>query len=209
MRGPQARSLHHYPRRNPDRMGNWRHHSAPLRLRACRKKNHKTCEDYLADHGSHVTARRAKPGPNNLLHLQRCAQLPIGFNPIPSVPTNLPLSRPQKIHLQAVELISIPAVYYPLLAAHFLLFPLLYSLPLCYNHPAVEHAAKWGLARAQAEPAQAAVQSAVSLQHGQSAAAPSEDPSRYCPVCSQRLESRRCKLICSVCGYYMSCADYY
>jgi hypothetical protein len=36
-----------------------------------------------------------------------------------------------------------------------------------------------------------------------------EDPSRYCPVCSQRLESRRCKLICPVCGYYMSCADYY
>jgi hypothetical protein len=31
---------------------------------------------------------------------------------------------------------------------------------------------------------------------------------RYCPVCSQRLESRRCKLICNLCGYYMSCADY-
>ena len=37
----------------------------------------------------------------------------------------------------------------------------------------------------------------------------SEDASRYCPVCSQRLTSRRCKLICTVCGYYMSCADYY
>jgi hypothetical protein len=37
----------------------------------------------------------------------------------------------------------------------------------------------------------------------------SEDPSRYCPVCSQRLESRRCKLVCPLCGYYMSCADYY
>jgi hypothetical protein len=36
-----------------------------------------------------------------------------------------------------------------------------------------------------------------------------EDASRFCPVCSQRLESRRCKLICCVCGYYMSCADYY
>jgi hypothetical protein len=35
------------------------------------------------------------------------------------------------------------------------------------------------------------------------------DPSRYCPICSQRLESFRCKLICNVCGYYMSCADYY
>jgi hypothetical protein len=40
-------------------------------------------------------------------------------------------------------------------------------------------------------------------------ASPPEDASRYCPVCSQRLESRRCKLICPVCGYYMSCADYY
>jgi hypothetical protein len=39
--------------------------------------------------------------------------------------------------------------------------------------------------------------------------APGDDVSRYCPVCSQRLISRRCKLICAVCGYYMSCADYY
>jgi hypothetical protein len=36
-----------------------------------------------------------------------------------------------------------------------------------------------------------------------------EEASRFCPVCSKRLESRRCKLICNVCGYYMSCADYY
>jgi Zn finger protein HypA/HybF involved in hydrogenase expression len=35
------------------------------------------------------------------------------------------------------------------------------------------------------------------------------DASCYCPVCSKKLESRRCKLICPVCGYYMSCADYY
>jgi hypothetical protein len=35
------------------------------------------------------------------------------------------------------------------------------------------------------------------------------DASRFCPVCSQRLESRRCKLVCNACGYYMSCADYY
>ena len=31
----------------------------------------------------------------------------------------------------------------------------------------------------------------------------------YCPVCSSRLESHRCKLMCRLCGYYMSCADYY
>jgi hypothetical protein len=93
-------------------------------------------------------------------------------------------------------LVSIP-IPYPL-------FP-----PLCYNRPAVERAAKWELVRAHAGPAQAAAQSAAALQNGRSPVARSEDPSWYCPVCSQRLESRRCKLICSVCGYYMSCSDYY
>jgi len=38
---------------------------------------------------------------------------------------------------------------------------------------------------------------------------PEEAPSSYCPVCSRRLEARKCKLLCSVCGYYMSCSDYY
>jgi hypothetical protein len=41
------------------------------------------------------------------------------------------------------------------------------------------------------------------------AAAPVEEPMLYCPVCSTRLTSRKCKLICETCGYYMSCADYY
>src|ERR1700719_4295463 len=31
----------------------------------------------------------------------------------------------------------------------------------------------------------------------------------FCPTCSTRLDSARCKLICRCCGYYMSCADYY
>jgi hypothetical protein len=31
----------------------------------------------------------------------------------------------------------------------------------------------------------------------------------FCPVCSRRLLSHRCKLICEQCGYFMSCADYY
>lgn len=36
-----------------------------------------------------------------------------------------------------------------------------------------------------------------------------EEPMFFCPVCSTRLTSRKCKLICEKCGYYMSCADYY
>jgi len=31
----------------------------------------------------------------------------------------------------------------------------------------------------------------------------------YCPVCSTRLGQLKCKLLCTKCGYYMSCADYY
>jgi hypothetical protein len=74
--------------------------------------------------------------------------------------------------------------------------------------PAVEHAVKPGAAPIQPEPAgSASPQLAAHVER--SAIVPQEDASRYCPVCSQRLESRRCKLICAVCGYYMSCADYY
>jgi hypothetical protein len=36
-----------------------------------------------------------------------------------------------------------------------------------------------------------------------------EHPISFCPVCSERLEPRRCKLVCSRCGYYLSCSDYY
>jgi hypothetical protein len=40
---------------------------------------------------------------------------------------------------------------------------------------------------------------------------PTEDqePMLFCPVCSLRLDQRKCKLFCAQCGYYMSCADYY
>ncbi|MDX1981354.1 MAG: hypothetical protein SFV51_13880 [Bryobacteraceae bacterium] len=36
-----------------------------------------------------------------------------------------------------------------------------------------------------------------------------EEPMLYCPVCSDKLIPRKCKLLCARCGYYMSCADYY
>jgi hypothetical protein len=36
-----------------------------------------------------------------------------------------------------------------------------------------------------------------------------EHPMSYCPVCSERLEPKRCKLVCERCGYYLSCSDYY
>src|ERR1700730_6875649 len=76
------------------------------------------------------------------------------------------------------------------------------------NVPAVEHAVKPGAAPVPPEPAESA-SSPLGPGAEQKAIAPPEDVSRYCPVCSQRLESRRCKLVCAVCGYYMSCADYY
>jgi hypothetical protein len=38
---------------------------------------------------------------------------------------------------------------------------------------------------------------------------PPEQPMLFCPNCDERLISRRCKLLCEHCGYFMSCADYY
>jgi hypothetical protein len=32
---------------------------------------------------------------------------------------------------------------------------------------------------------------------------------QVCPTCSHRLTGHHCKLVCTQCGYYMSCADYY
>ena len=77
---------------------------------------------------------------------------------------------------------------------------------MCYNDAAVEFKAKQALARADTDRSELSARGELEQP---SARLASEDASRYCPVCSQRLESRRCKLICAVCGYYMSCADYY
>jgi hypothetical protein len=80
---------------------------------------------------------------------------------------------------------------------------------MCYKRRAVNSAAKQELAPVQRETVEVSTQEASPAKVEESVGVAGEDPSRYCPVCSQRLESRRCKLICPVCGYYMSCADYY
>jgi hypothetical protein len=80
---------------------------------------------------------------------------------------------------------------------------------MCYKRRAVNSAAKQEFAPVQREPVEVSVQQTSPARVDESVGATGEDASRYCPVCSQRLESRRCKLICPVCGYYMSCADYY
>ncbi len=86
------------------------------------------------------------------------------------------------------------------------LFP---SGGICYNHRAVEHAAKQGVVPVNSAPTEAVRGVTTSTKQDCQVDAGMDDASRYCPVCSQRLESRHCKLICPVCGYFMSCADYY
>jgi hypothetical protein len=83
------------------------------------------------------------------------------------------------------------------------------GMGMCYNQMAVRDTGKQEMAPAEAR-GTTVVDSLTTRREADVAAALGyEDASRYCPVCSQRLESRRCKLACGVCGYYMSCADYY
>jgi len=73
---------------------------------------------------------------------------------------------------------------------------------VCYKHRSMFRPAGEGERAVQASAGKAGAQHSRAGRPGEPHA------SSFCPACSAQLEPRRCKLICSRCGYYMSCSDY-
>jgi hypothetical protein len=46
-------------------------------------------------------------------------------------------------------------------------------------------------------------------QSGTASPTPVDHHCQICPTCGERLTGHHCKLVCTQCGYYLSCADYY
>jgi hypothetical protein len=126
-RSPSVRRRHHRAWYNYCPAGNRWYRSAPLRLHSYRKKNYKSCEDDVADHGSHLKARTADPKTNSCAHLQGCALSTIGFNPIPSLPSNSQVT-PSKGVVQSREVFFCSPAAAP---THLLLSPIPYPLFPC------------------------------------------------------------------------------
>jgi len=52
----------------------------------------------------------------------------------------------------------------------------------------------------------------VDFSHGEPAGFGTQPVEHHCPVCptcGHRLTGHHCKLVCTQCGFYLSCADYY